>query len=54
MSDHDEPERQPTPPDDEPAIPVPPDPADPLRRDTDDDEEGHPGVDPVTRPVPPG
>lgn len=32
-------------------VPEPPDPADPLKRDQDEDE--HPGADPVTSPVPP-
>ncbi len=32
-------------------IPTPPDPMGPLKHD---DEEGHPGIDPVTRPTPPG
>lgn len=54
MPEQEDPDVEPAPPEDDPAIPTPPDPADPLRRETDDDEEeGHPGIDPVTRPVPP-
>lgn len=50
LDPHAEPDR----PGDAGALPTPPDPTDPLKRDTsDDDEQSHPGMDPVTRPAPP-
>jgi hypothetical protein len=42
---------EPGPVEDDPVI-TPPDPTDPLKRDHEDDDEGHPGADPVVDPLP--